>query len=49
MRFEAKHAQQLEELRIASDTAIKELELLQNEKSKYQSYFRERARDKKFQ
>ena len=33
LRFEMKHQRQLEELRIASDTAIKELEQLQNEKS----------------
>jgi len=33
LRFELKHQRQLEELRIASDTAIKELEQLQNEKS----------------
>lgn len=33
-RFELKHQRQLEELRIASETAIKELEQLQNEKSK---------------
>ncbi|XP_065219198.1 serine/threonine-protein kinase 10 [Planococcus citri] len=34
LRFELKHQRQLEELRIASETAIKELEQLQNEKRK---------------
>ena len=33
-RFELKHARQLEEMRAASDAAIKELEQLQNEKRK---------------
>ena len=35
LRFELKHQHQLEELRAAADTTIKELEQLQNEKSKY--------------
>lgn len=34
LRFELKHQHQLEELRAAADTTIKELEQLQNEKSK---------------
>ena len=33
-RFELKHTRQLEEMRAASDAAIKELEQLQNEKRK---------------
>ncbi|RZF34530.1 hypothetical protein LSTR_LSTR017684 [Laodelphax striatellus] len=33
LRFELKHQRQLEELRAAAETTIKELEQLQNEKS----------------
>lgn len=35
LRFELKHQHQLEELRAAADTTIRELEQLQNEKRQY--------------